>query len=95
MNMKIGVNMHNFYDERQEIEQSFLPCPFCGGDDIEFALIHPQYNGKPEMAYWSFWQIWCSDCGCSFEEGVDDQPATEAWEKAKENIIAAWNRRAS
>jgi len=94
MKHEIGVDLANFYQERKEIEDKLLPCPFCGGEDIEFSLIHPSHNGKPDMSYWCYWEILCPDCGANFEEGVvTGRQTPDVWEKAKQNIIKAWNTR--
>lgn len=89
---EIGVNKSNFTPERRkEIESRLKPCPFCGNKDVEFALIHPQFNGKTDMDYWCYWDVLCPECGAGMEWGrLDDQ----TWDGAMEEIIAAWNRRA-
>lgn len=58
-------------------------CPFCGG--------------KPELV--SFNTFWAVVCECEakirgeryFEQDADDY---DAWESAKQSVIAQWNRRA-
>ena len=84
----------NFFPERKEIEKTLKPCPFCGGERIDFALMHPQFAGKPDMTYWSFWQVLCTDCGANIENGCDE-PTEQEWEQAKDELIEAWNRRVS
>ena len=70
----IGVNAKNYYREHQaevkELEKTLKPCPFCGNEQIELSLIHPQYYSEPDMAYWCFWEILCLECGCNFENGI-------------------------
>ena len=38
----------------EELEKTLKPCPFCGNEQIELSLIHPQYYSEPDMAYWCF-----------------------------------------
>lgn len=103
MRWDIGVNSWNYLPERKEIEQTLKPCPFCGNEEIEFSLIHPQYYGKPNINYWCYWEILCPECGCNFENGIVDEDVSyadedpdkraEKWEQAKQEIIEMWNRR--
>ena len=94
INNRKNVHNWNFYKEPKEIEKELLPCPFCGNEDIEFALYHPQYYGAPDMAYWCYWGINCTECGANFELGADsDDPNDPGWEKARIEIVEAWNRR--
>ena len=91
--MKIPeVTLQNFKAERKQIEQSLKPCPFCGNDDLEFALCHPQWaESEDDADYWCFWQILCPECGAEMENArMKDQ----TWEEAKQEIINNWNHRA-
>lgn len=91
---KPGVNEYNYFRDletvKEDVPKRLKPCPFCGNTDIEFSLIHPQYNGKPNMDYWCYWEINCPECGALMENGrLSDQ----TWDEAKEEIISLWNRR--
>ena len=90
--MKIPeVTVHNFRSERKEIEQSLKPCPFCGNNELEFSLIHPQFANGDDADYWCYWQILCPECGAEMENArLHDQ----TWEEAKKEIIDNWNHRA-
>lgn len=55
-----------------------LPCPFCGGTDIELSH-YPTYD----VAHPDVYEILCPDCGGRGGEG---------WTEAE--AIAAWNTRA-
>lgn len=78
--------------EREKIQKSLKPCPFCGNEEIEFNLLHPQYIGKPNMANWCTWEVLCPVCGINNQTGVGAD-TDENWEKAKMDLIAMWNER--
>lgn len=89
--MKKGeVTVKHFFSEHRELEAALKPCPFCGNAEIELAMIHPQYYGKPDMDYWLCWEIRCPECGAGYENGKLD---SQTWDDALQEIIAAWNRR--
>lgn len=56
------------------------PCPFCGGNDIEF--FHNEYTGDRINA--TPWMANCNDCSVSLESFP-----------TKEQAISTWNRRAN
>lgn len=90
---EIGVDKCNFYPElRHEIESRLKPCPLCGNSELEFALIHPQHNGKVDMDYWCYWEVLCPECGVGLENGRSDNLT---WEEAMEETVVLWNRRTS
>ena len=84
------VTIKNFHAEAREIEKTLKPCPFCGNKEVEFALIHPQYWGEPDMDYWCYWEILCPECGAMMDNARLD---SQTWDEAKEEIIDNWNRR--
>ena len=90
--MKIPeFTLHNYHAEQKQIEESLKPCPFCGNNELEFSLIHPQFGNRDDADYWCCWQILCPECGAEMENArLQDQ----TWEEAKKEIIDNWNHRA-
>ena len=87
---RAGVHTHNYFTEPREVEKELLPCPFCGNTEVEFSLIHPQYNGKPDMDYWCYWEIHCPECGALMENGKLE---SQTWKEAADEIVCCWNAR--
>ena len=54
------------------MSEALLPCPFCGGDNIQ----------RADNAYGAFWTI-CDECGaCTGEAGIHSQAeADERWNR--------------
>lgn len=63
-------------------ERELLPCPFCGGTDIDALDVSGEFH------------VFCHDCeafSATFD-GATDEKGPNA-ERARENAVAAWNRR--
>lgn len=60
--------------EQEHVE--LLPCPFCGGTNIEIQISTPDREGVPT-------NLMCSDCGASgpweYEQGNSHAKADDAW----------------
>lgn len=61
-----------------EQERALLPCPFCGGTNIELQISTPDREGIPT-------NLMCSDCGASgpweYEQGNSHAKADDAWNR--------------
>ena len=61
-----------------EQERALLPCPFCGGANIEIQISTPDREGVPT-------NLMCSDCGASgpweYEQGNSHAKADDAWNR--------------
>lgn len=70
-----------------------LPCPFCGGKPVvqDGKKGHCQLHGDPFQGM----RIYCKTNGCPAHAGLERGDIYNGGkEKAREEAIAAWNRRA-
>ena len=68
-------------------------CPFCGSE-VELEKIPLWYgNGRGYKDCYKF-EIRCKKCGCRVDQPENDS-VYRSEEKAKNNAIKAWNRRAN
>ena len=65
-----------------------LPCPFCGGDDVNMGVRPHFREGKGNG-----WTVLCADCGGSI--GYIERPDGHFYAEydTKSEAIAAWNTR--
>jgi len=69
------------------------PCPFCNSE-VELEKIPLWYgNGRGYKDCYKF-EIRCKKCGCRVDQPENDS-VYRSEEKAKNNAIKVWNRRAS
>lgn len=72
------------------ISQKPLPCPFCGNDDIRFAIVEDTSDG-----YTAEPRVFCTNCGSGFH--LEWQRADElgdcVTEDQKAELFGMWNRR--
>lgn len=66
--------------------EALLPCPFCGGANINLVM-HRGAGRGPDHAGDDVWTIGCYECGGSVPGRYN--------EHGKGLLIAAWNRRAA
>lgn len=56
----------------QKNKSKLKPCPFCGGRAI---------GGISSRNGFTFYQVFCTDCGCSTKEYSSKDMAVERWNK--------------
>ena len=66
-----------------------LPCPFCGGDDVNMGVRPHFREGKGNG-----WTVLCADCGGSIGYIERHDGHFYAEYDTKSEAIAAWNSRA-
>lgn len=77
---------------RQTVMSELKPCPFCG-NEVKVEKIPLWYgNGRGYSGCYEF-KIKCESCGCSVDQPENDS-VYRSEEKARENAVEAWNRRA-
>jgi len=69
--------------EKLEPEMMPIPCPFCGGHDLQNYSTIGSHEPIIEDCGTS-WCFTCNDCGGGIGEGMD---------YTKEQCVRAWNRR--
>lgn len=69
---------------------NLLPCPFCGG--VELQTRSKDVSGSTVISMWNA-QVSCLCCGAKGTEAAQDNWLNTE-EEAESEAIAAWNRRA-